>query len=435
MTAISTIVTTLLSIHALTGVEAETLTPLPATGADTAPPEIAFIDSCGADEFLLTIRDTSATDIGIASVRLEGADADRALIEPLGTLTPGDRLYSLRVRLAGGYDDAAVRIVAEDVAGNADSVDLTLRRRLPTLSNDSLDLPEVGRREVRNRTITITNRSSDAWMRVDRLDLRVGRYFGIDKINDGTVLGLPLAPGEAFSALITFNQGIDSLYHDTLMVTIDCIDYLIPIHATTGTALLKLGNLDFFQVLIGTEECLMLPISNPGTDTTYISAIEVRGGEYRFDTTAIPFLPDRVPPGATIEIPICFFPRRLGLLVGSVTFISTAADTTSVAAQLAGIGVNSFQTVGFDSEGRALQISVIPQEQELTVISADRSRDLTRFRLFNLRGEEIPITLIERVGRGWWHIRTRGRLIASMYYLQAIEEGKEPLVVKFVVLE
>lgn len=425
----------LLSAQAHTGAGTTTTTPSILSASDRQSPEIARVDSCGAGDIRLVVRDTAFNDRGIASVRVEGPDASSVLFEPRIPLIPGDRIFPFRVALLPGVDDASILLIAEDLAGNLDTLELRLLRRFPSLSNDSLDLLTVGRRETRNRTITILNPSSDAAMRVDRLDLRVGTYFGIDKINDGSFLGLPLNPGETFDALITFTRGLDREYFDTLVVTIDCIDYLIPLHATLGVSRLALGNIDFWQVILGTEKCVMMPIWNPGTDTTYISAIEVRGGEFRFDTTAIPFLPDRVPPGDTIEIPVCFFPRRLGLLLGSVTFVSSAADTTSVASQLAGIGVTTFTSVGFDSDGKLLQISVVPQEQELTVISADRSRDLTDFRLFNLRGEEIPITLIELVGRGWWQIQTRGRLIASMYYLQAIEAGKEPLVVKFVVLE
>ncbi len=431
----ATTIAMILSLHIFAGVDTPSTPPPHVASVDVRSPEISRVDSCGARELRLLVRDTAVDDQGIASVRVEGPDAGAVLLEPIVPLIPGDTIHPFRVALLDGVNEASIRLIAEDLAGNRDTLDLRLLRRYPRLSHDSLDLPTVGRREVRTRTITIDNPSSDAAMRVDRLDLRVGTYFGIDKINDGSFLGLPLNPGESFEAVITFNQGLDREYFDTLVVTIDCIDYLIPLHATLGVSRLALGNIDFWQVLLGTESCLMLPIWNPGTDTTYISAIEVRGGEYRFDTTAIPFLPDRVPPGDTIEIPVCFFPRRLGLLLGSVTFVSSAADTTSVSAQLAGIGVSSFASVGFDSDGKLLQISVVPQEQELTVISADRSRNLTSFRLFTLRGEEIPINLIELVGRGWWQIETRGRLIASMYYLQAIEEGKEPLVVKFVVLE
>ena len=427
--------------HTIVSLVAGLLLPVGATAleptaqVDTAPPLITRSDSCGAREIFLEIRDTASTDDGLRVVRLVASQPDAVSLVEEVPVMEGDTLASVRVHLNSGFDESVVTVVAEDLAGNADSVTLRLLRRSPTISTSRIELLDVGQREDRTETITLTNGSTDADMRVDEFRFTSGAYFDIRDIREGSFFGLPLEPGESAQFTLTFGRGVAREYSDTLIVTIDCLEYQIPLRATLGTARLSVENLDFWQVLIGTESCLMFPISNPGTDTTYISAIEILGGEYRFDTTAIPFLPDRIPPGATIEIPICFFPRRLGLLLGTVTFLSSAADTQSVTAQLAGIGVNSFTSVGFDSEGKLLQISVVPSEEQLTVVSADRSRDLSQFRLFNLRGEEIPIRLIELVGRGWWQIETDGRLIASLYYLQAIEEGKEPLVVKFVVLE
>ena len=140
-------------------------------------------------------------------------------------------------------------------------------------------------------------------------------------------------------------------------------------------------------------------------------------------------------PGDTIVVPICFLPRRLGLLLGTVTFISSAADTVSVVARLVGIGVNSFASSGFDDEGRELQITVVPQQRFLTVVSGNRSLNLDDFRLYNLRGQEVEVSAVELIGDGWWQIRMAGRLNVGMYYLRAFGTDSPPLSVKFVVLE
>lgn len=402
--------------------------------SDVAPPEILLRDSCGGWAYDLVLYDTAVGSSGLSSVELVPDRPGEVLLLMLDTLWSGADSLRLRVELAAGLGTSGGRLVVADVAGNRDSIRLDFQYRSPSFSDTALLLIDVGRNERRTATLRIANPGRHP-MLVERLRFRSGRHFSVVGTGPGGASFRSVAPGDTTDYLVLLTQGIARVYDDTLVVTIDCRTYEIPVGATLGRPLLAVTNLDFWQVLIGSEECTDLRITNPGSDTVYISAIEVGGGEYRFDTAAIPFLPDRVGPGGSIDVPICFLPRRLGLLLGTVTFVSSAADTVAVVARLVGIGVNSFNSAGFDSEGRELQITVVPQQRYLTVVSEDRSRDLESFRLFTMRGQEVQIEGVELIGQGWWQIRLAGRLNIGMYYLQGESPGKEPLTVKFVVLE
>ena len=432
MNSLSTILSLILSILS---VQTPEIDRFAVPSVDLLPPQIHAIDSCGGWSISIIVRDTAEGDMGLKSIVLLDDPAADVLVEFDTELVAGDTSASLRLSLREGVESAEIRLVAEDVAGNADTIPVRLERRLPVFIEPEISLFQVGRNEKRVYTLKITHASMSGPVLITRLRFRDGRHFSVSNLLPGGYVEMPVEPGDTARFDVRFMQGLAESYDDTLVVTVDCVDWEIPVHATTGTPLLAVNNLDFWQVLIGSEMCTGLSVYNPGTDTVYISAIEVGGGEYRFDTAAIPFLPDRVAPGDTIVVPICFLPRRLGLLLGTVTFISSAADTVSVVARLVGIGVNSFASSGFDDEGRELQITVVPQQRFLTVVSGNRSLNLDDFRLYNLRGQEVEVSAVELIGDGWWQIRMAGRLNVGMYYLRAFGTDSPPLSVKFVVLE
>lgn len=406
---------------------------LSATSLDATPPEFSRIDSCGAVRITLLVLDTAATDERLSEISVVG--------EPAGvsvrfdeSFTEGDATAIVTVRLLEGYDAATVRIHARDRAGNADTAVIELGRVAPVFSGASLLFEEIPRNDRGEGRIVVSNTSNRFRVRIDSLRLTVGDRFSIDGFGRGGDFGYPMIPGDTFGIVLRFRPGLPRLNHDTLVIWIDCNPYRFPLEATVGIARLDVTNLDFWQVLIGSEECLQMTLLNPGTDTVRLTQIEV-DGEFRFDTTKIPDLPLDVAPGEEAEIPICFLPRRLGLLLGTVTIISSEVDSTGTVSELAGIGVNSFSSVGFDDEGRQLQVTVVPQRRRLTVVSADRDRKLAFFRLYNTRGQEIRLDAVDRIGRGWWGITTPERLDVGIYFLSTWEEGGEPLTVKFVVLE
>ncbi len=400
---------------------------------DTAPPQLVRIDSCGATTVTIQALDTAVSDDGLAEVRLLGENV-AVSVRFDGSFVTGDSAATVVIRLLDLDVSTSVTIVALDRAGFGDTLVVGLGQVIPQFSSTNLFFEDIPRNDHGFDRFVITNPSSLFATRIDSLRLRSGDRFSIDGFGRGGPFGFSLIPGDTFGIDVTFRPGLPRENFDTLVVYIDCEPYLFPIDGTVGIARLDVTNLDFWQVLVGSEECLEIALINPGSDTVRLTTIDV-DGEYRFDTTKIPDLPLDVAPGEDVLIPICFLPRRLGLLLGRVTIISSEADTTGTVAELAGIGVNSFSSVGFDDEGNRLQVTVVPRRRRLTVVSADRDRTLGEFRLFNTRGEEIALDRVDRIGRGWWGITTPDRLDVGIYFLNTRTEEGEGLTVKFVVLE
>ena len=400
---------------------------------DTTPPQIVAVSNCGAVQITLRALDTTEGDRGLQSLQI--LESNRAIsVRFNGTFRIGDSSASVTIKLIDRSAVVRVHLVAVDLAGNADTLVLDLAEVIPSFTATKLFFEEIPRNDIGVERFVISNPSSNIALRIDSLRLLGAERFSIDGFGRGGPFGFDLIPGDTFGVQVTFTPGLPRTNRDTLVLYVDCLSYQFPIEATVGIARLDVVNLDFWQVLVGSEECLDITLINPGTDTVGLWTIDV-DGDYRFDTTQIPELPIYVAPLEVIRIPICFLPRRLGLQLGQVTFISSEVDTAGTVAELAGIGVNAFASTGFDDQGNRLQVTVVPQRRRLTVVSADRDQKLGRFKLYNVRGEELRLDEVELIGRGWWGITTPDRLDVGIYLLHTEAEGGESLTVKFVVLE
>ena len=56
------------------------------------------------------------------------------------------------------------------------------------------------------------------------------------------------------------------------------------------------------------------------------------------------------------------------------------------------------------------------------------------FSLFTIKGEEVQLAEVDRIGEGWWHVTLERPLMSGMYFLRAVEPDVRPITVKFVVL-
>lgn len=397
---------------------------------DVDPPRFVAAVGCGSDRPRYVVVDSGAGNEGIGSVRLDESASSNVLLNEETPLTPGAATHAVRLRLIDTTLDGEATLIAVDQAGNADTLVVPMGINLPTLSDTALFYELVRRSERRTLTLRLTNRSGRLPIRIDSVRTTPGSLFRIDGAPEGAVI----APGETYDLDISFLSTFRRDAIDSAVIVIDCRRYVVRLRATMTAPRITVENIDFWQVIIGREVCATMRVDNVGGDTMTIRTIEVAGSDYRFDTADYPELPLHIGPGDTASIPICFTPRRLGLLLGTVTVISSAADTVSAVAQLVGIGVNSLTSTAFDDEGRELQISVVPQGTSLTVVSADRGRALNTFSLFTIKGEEVQLAEVDRIGEGWWHVTLERPLMSGMYFLRAVEPDVRPITVKFVVL-
>ncbi|MGE3800265.1 MAG: hypothetical protein AB7H80_04530, partial [Candidatus Kapaibacterium sp.] len=357
-----------------------------------------------------------------------------ATVEGENSTLNGSPTHRVIISLQDQQRSGLAVVIAEDLAGNRDTLQLELGITLPELSPAPLEMLSVRRNEKRVERVTIRNNSPNLPIVLDSLQLLPQSRFRIIGFGTGGASREEIPPGSSFEVEIFFQSALRGSFADTLFLWIDCEIYRIPLQAVMAQPLISMKNLDFFQVLIGTGSCDTLTLSNSGTDTLDISAIEL-GGEYRFDTADIPDLPRKIPPGEDLEIPICFFPRRLGLQLGKVTVLSSAVNSDSGFASLLGIGVNSYTAVGFDGEENALQLAIVPQGDYLTVVATDRSRPLGVPSLYTIKGEQIQILDIDQIGEGWWQLQLPGRLTSGIYIFLAKAPTLPSFRVKFVVLE
>jgi hypothetical protein len=401
---------------------------------DTFAPRNSIRFECGGSHANLSIVDSGADDTGLRRIAFVQERSVGVVPPMIPEFDPGTGRVSFTVSTPSGTASGRAVIIAEDLAGNADTIQINFLVNVPEVSVDSILMDGVKRTELRERPVTVRNVSPLDRMVIDSLFLRSGQRFRLKNLGSGAVLGRNLLPGELFQTTVTFQSGLRGDFSDTLVCYVDCDSIVIPLRCVMARPIIELDYVDFWQVLVGGQKCLDMGLRNIGNDTLIVSAIEV-GGDYQFDTTALPDVPVRLIPSQAISVPVCFIPRQLGVQVGTVTVESNATNDGTAGTQLVGIGVNSVAAVGYDGNGDEVQLTVVSQGPFLTVVSADRSRDLTDFAIFNVRGEEIPYESVEKVGEGWWQVNLSGRLLNGLYYMFALSPNHPHVTVKFVVLE
>ena len=173
---------------------------------DTTSPDISYRSLCGGYLMEILVADSGTSNLGLASVRLDRAGSFNVEIEGEGEALGGLPGCLLRLRLIEGTLSGKGIIIAEDLAGNRQTIEIDLSLTSPEFSALSLYLPEVRRNERRVEKITLHNPSPSVSMKVGDFSFAEGRRFGIVGRGSKGTMDTLIPPGGSFDVDLLFQS-------------------------------------------------------------------------------------------------------------------------------------------------------------------------------------------------------------------------------------
>lgn len=307
---------------------------------DKRPPELRAIRNCTG--FQIIARDSGAFDFGLRDAWLDSSASTNMFFER-EFIIRGDE-YSLGyLRLIDPTQPGHARVIAEDLAGNRDTIDLDFVVTPPDLNRDSVLLIDVRPNDSVGTAIYITNTSPDT-VPFSGATLVVGDPFKLEFVVSARLL----PPGTGVMIPLYFKASAAGTYRDTLIVQYNCQTYRIPLLALMGTPKIGTHDLDYGTLRRGHDSCMTLHVYNPGDAPLRIDSAVIEGEGFRI-TLDLPY-PIVLAGGADTTLTVCFQPARVGTFTGTVSFHSNA-DSVAVG-HLIGRAIYPNLTIGSHDYGR-----------------------------------------------------------------------------------
>ena len=293
---------------------------------DTLAPQIEASPNCGKSIYDLVITDDEKKDWGLRKVWL---DEDASSNVETSTTYPcvcGLDKYEMQVRLIDPEQPGQARIIAEDDAGNLDTIDLELSTVPPAFSSAQIEMRKAELNVLYTEKLTISNPSATEMIRLDSFRLQSGTEFEIVGIGKGGAIDRTLAPDNEYPFEISFITDKEGLFEDTLLVYADCRVYKIPVRAFTIAPYIDTEDLDFGAIRVGRIKCLEMTVTNTGDAPLRIDEVRVNGkrGTFTFDRNNVPKDTIWLEPGESRIVIVCFEPDATEDFDGTVEFVSNA---------------------------------------------------------------------------------------------------------------
>jgi len=304
---------------------------------DANPPHLSARKVCGKWEVVTT--EPGPFETGLRDVWLDTSWSRNVTFQKV-LIIRGDEFSLGTLKVIDPLQPGRGRVIAEDLAGNRDTIELQISSDLVTLSRDSVYIRGAEVSTLYRNGVRVTNPNTDTMLLSDAL-LALRKGF----LLEGTYRNVAIPPGGFVDIVVIFGTQVRGNQHDTLVLTINCTEWRIPLLATMGVPGIGTEDLDFGAVRKGKSRCLELHVRSTGETPLRLDSFRITARNFSvtraLDTVII------LAPGADTTIIVCFSPDSVGLFDGTVTFFGNA-DTTAVG-RLTGRGVYpALETAGYD---------------------------------------------------------------------------------------
>jgi len=304
---------------------------------DGTPPQLTARKICGKYE-VITVE-PGPFEVGLRDVWLDTSASDNVIFEKV-LIIRGDE-YSLgTLRVVDPTRPGVGSVIAEDLAGNRDTIELLISSDLVSFNHDSVVVRGAELGKMYRDTVRITNPNTDTMLLADAL-LQLRKGF----LLQGTYRNVAIPPGGFVDIIVMFGTNIRGNQVDTLILTINCVEWRIPLLATMAAPGIRTEDLDFGAVRLGRTRCLAMHVYSTGESPLRLDSVRIVATNFSIsralDTVLI------LAPGTDTTIVVCFVPDSVGMFNGSVTFFGNA--DTSATGRLVGRGIYPrLTTRGYD---------------------------------------------------------------------------------------
>ncbi len=302
---------------------------------DEHPPVLSAEQDCGG--YKVTASDKGPFESGLRNAWIDTAFSVNVNFTRVMIII-GDEFSLGYVSLDDPRLDGKTRFIAEDLAGNRDTIEITLiAARALGFSRDSVALLDVEPSRTYRTTLTINNTSPEP-VTIDSVFCQFRKQFLLLRSYDGTVI----PSGGALNVEVLFSTPIRQESRDTLIVKSNCQFYRIPLLATMGVPSIGTHDLDFDTIRVGRERTLPLRVWNSGTAMLLFDSTRIEGDGFSIASGLE--APDSLAPGADTTLVVTFKPGQVGDFAGTIRFYSNA-DSVAVAS-LRGVAVYPNVSIG-----------------------------------------------------------------------------------------
>lgn len=304
---------------------------------DITPPHLSARKICGKWEVITT--EPGPLESGLRDVWLDTSWSQNVVFEKV-LIIRGDE-YSLgTLTVIDPLQPGRGRVIAEDLAGNRDTIELKISSALVVFSHDSMYIRGAETGKLYRNTIRISNPNIDTMLLADAvLALRKGFLLG------ATYKDIKIPPGGYVDIEVLFGSAIRGNQRDTVTLTIDCVDWKIPLLATMGLPGIATEDLDFGTLRKGRTICLQMHVRSTGESPLRIDSVRIVARNFTItrslDTAIV------LPPGTDTTIIVCFSPDSVGGFSGTVTFFGNA-DSAATGMLIGKGAYPALETGGYD---------------------------------------------------------------------------------------
>ncbi|MCB0712529.1 MAG: choice-of-anchor D domain-containing protein [Ignavibacteriae bacterium] len=395
---------------------------------DLNPPLLSLDWLCSREHLKVQVSENRLGDRGIAEVNI--LSQQNVVVDSL-PLKRGSLLYEFEMRLSNQSKPGRATLVVTDLAGNSDTLQVELRGVYPKISHQSVTITGVKPNEEKQIQFIVSNPSDSIALLFRTMDLKQ-RNKGWS-LSSGVSGNQVVEAGDSLSMWLKFRSSTPGTFRDTLHVTVDCYEYLIPLEATVGGASIShVDTINFGPVWIGTDSCKNVVITNLGSVPLTINSFTITGG-YAIETSSLPSLPLTILPGDSLEIVICFVPEKNGRTPGTLLINSDDAERGTSAITLSGSGIDELSSVKEEVAGEGGYVEV--EGRTIYLRRGSEANAISGIHLYNLMGVEIPITNVQLHGGGDFTLHTAYELGSGGYVLVGNVEKGRTVAYRFVVVK
>lgn len=288
---------------------------------DENPP--LLVDSLDCGGVAITAYEKGPNESGLRNMWLDTSASTNVEFKR-DVLVIGDEYGFGRLLLVDPRKPGKARVVAEDLAGKRDTIDVdVVVESSLSFAEDTILLKGVEVDRTYTRILTITNTNTTP-VPIEEVLLQLRKEFVMLK----TYKGDTIQPGASYNIEILFKTIARRDARDTLVIRSQCQTYRIPMLATIGAPKIGTHDLEFGSLRAKRRRAMDLRVFNPGEVDLRLDSAVLAGDPFSLATTIDASF--TLPPGEDTTLSVLFEPALIGDFNGTVSFYSNA-DTVAVA--------------------------------------------------------------------------------------------------------
>lgn len=311
--------------------------------------------------------------------------------------TPGDSAANITLTPIDPNKPGYAALYVQDLAGNDTVYEFTAGAISLGTSLPVSPFINIGASPLNNsvcKDLVITNTTAGNVQLTNATIVHKGKSTSNFSITPSTI-NKSLAPNESVTLSICFNAKDSSVVTDSLFIGTSCAPIGYAIQGTPSIPLINADDLQFGQVLIGTEVCKAAKIRNVGGADLVITAQDLPATDANFSIKDATF-PMTIPAGQTAEITYCFHPQTAGQVSKRVTYTTNNdpayPDAVKKFTQLVGSGttdaVRPTVTAGA-SDLQIISLSPNPADNKAQISFAVKHNESVRIEVYDVLGGKV----------------------------------------------